>query len=110
MISLKPNKSPIITIVVIIASIGFTYFILFEIFILFAPCVQKNTPVFSFDLLFTCIDYLDKITLAYLALCLFILLKIKGTNIFNSNGLILSRVIVLIILIAFFIMYVSNLL
>ncbi len=109
MISLNPSKSPITTTIIIIASIGLIYYILFELFSLTAPCVQKNTPVFNFDLLFKCVDYFYKITLAYLAMCLLILLKIKATNTFNLKGLIVSGIIVLIALLAFFIMYTFNL-
>jgi hypothetical protein len=106
--SLKLSSSPTGTTAIIIISIGVVYYILFQLFFLLAPCVQKNTPVFSFELLFTCFDYLEKITLAYLGLCSFILLMIRGTNIFNSMGLIISRVLVLIAFVTFIIMYVFN--
>jgi hypothetical protein len=110
MINLKPNVSPITTVLIIIALIGVIYYILFEIFIYYAPCVQRNTGVVNFNLLFTCVDYLEKNTLAYLAVCLLALLMIKGNSIFNSKGLLVSRVIMLLVLIAFFTFYAFNLL
>jgi hypothetical protein len=107
---MKPVKSPIITIIVIAASVSLGYYILLKMFILLAPCVQKNSRVFSFDLLIDCINYFYKLILAYLILCLVILLKIKGANILNLKGLIVSRVLVLLTLITFIIMYSFNLL
>ena len=110
MIDFRPVKSPAITTIIIISSISCIYYLLLESFISFAPCVQKNTPTFSFDLLFKCADYAEKLTFLYLGICLLGLFKIKLTNILNLNGLRLSRIIVLIILVSLLVLYIFKLL
>ena len=105
MISPKLTKSPLATVLVIIALVVVIFYMLFVAFFFYAPCMQKNTPALNFSGLMQCLNYFYKITFIYLVLSLLILFNKKIDGIFNLKGLSISRILVFLMLIAFSIFY-----
>ncbi len=102
------NKSSFFTLIVVALSVFIVYGLIFELFVNFAPCAQKQNSSFSFEIMFSCIDNLINITLIYLAICSFILFLIKNERVFNKRGIIYSRIFVILLFISFAAMDIFN--
>lgn len=92
MVSLKPKNSAVVTIVVIALSIIALCYLVVRVTGSFATCSQIDTGAIDFELLFSCSEFLARILMITLFVCVIVLFCIKQNNSYlNKRGLVWSK-------------------